>query len=54
MDLMKVGSVAPMIDRVLPFESAPEGVAALEERSVIGKLVVRVQAGAGDPAAATP
>lgn len=37
------GRLRPVIDRVLPLERATEGFAALRERRVLGKIVIRVE-----------
>ena len=40
MDLIDRGKMAPLIDTVLPLERAAEGLALIEDRAVIGKVVV--------------
>jgi NADPH:quinone reductase-like Zn-dependent oxidoreductase len=40
MDLIAAGRMKPLIDRVLPLEEAAEGLRLIEEREVIGKVVV--------------
>jgi alcohol dehydrogenase len=37
---VRAGRLSPVIDRVLPLDRAPEGIALLESRSVFGKVVV--------------
>jgi NADPH:quinone reductase-like Zn-dependent oxidoreductase len=38
--LVARGDLEPEIDRVLPLEKTAEGHAALEDRSVVGKVVI--------------
>ena len=40
MDLIAAGRMKPLIDRVLPLEDAVEGMRLIEEREIIGKVVV--------------
>lgn len=40
LDLIDQGHIAPLIDRVVPLEGAVEGLAAIRDRKVIGKIVV--------------
>src|SRR5580658_6670291 len=40
MDLIAAGRMKPLIDRVLPLEHAVEGMRLIEEREIIGKVVV--------------
>jgi NADPH:quinone reductase-like Zn-dependent oxidoreductase len=40
MDLIAAGRMKPLIDRVLPLEDAAEGMRLIEEREIIGKVVV--------------
>jgi NADPH:quinone reductase-like Zn-dependent oxidoreductase len=40
MDLIAAGRMKPVIDSVLPLDRAAEGLALIEERAVIGKIVV--------------
>ena len=40
MDMIAKGELKPAIDRVLPLEEAAEGLRLIEEREVIGKVVV--------------
>ena len=40
LDLVDRGDIAPLIDRVVPLEEAAEGLAAIRDRKVIGKIVV--------------
>lgn len=42
MPFFERGELAPVIDRVLPFNAAPEGLEALEQREQFGKLVVSI------------
>ena len=39
-DLVRDGRLAPVVDRVLPLQDAIEGVRLLEERQVVGKVVI--------------
>jgi D-arabinose 1-dehydrogenase-like Zn-dependent alcohol dehydrogenase len=41
------GKLRPVIDRILPLEEAAEGFAALRERRVLGKVVIRIGEDAG-------
>ncbi|WP_099911775.1 zinc-binding dehydrogenase [Puniceibacterium antarcticum] len=41
MDLIQAGKFKPEIDRVVPLEEAAEGLAAIENRTVMGKIVVK-------------
>ena len=38
--MIRAGSLRPLIDRVLPLERAAEGLRLIEEREVIGKVIV--------------
>ena len=40
--LFEAGRLAPVVDRVLPFEELAEGHRLLESRDVFGKIVLRV------------
>jgi NADPH:quinone reductase-like Zn-dependent oxidoreductase len=40
MDLIADGEMKPIIDKVLPLEEAPEGLRLIQDREVIGKVVV--------------
>ena len=40
MDLIAAGQMKPVIDKVLPLEGAREGLRLIEDREVIGKVVV--------------
>ncbi len=40
LDLVDRGEIAPLIDRVVPLEEAADGLAAIRDRKVIGKIVV--------------
>ncbi|HUB97619.1 MAG TPA: zinc-binding dehydrogenase [Stellaceae bacterium] len=40
MNLIAAGRMKPLIDRVLPLEEAAEGMRLIEEREIIGKVVV--------------
>ena len=40
MDLIEAGKMAPVIDKVLPLEQASEGLRLIQDREVIGKVVV--------------
>ncbi|MFL6797049.1 MAG: zinc-binding dehydrogenase [Xanthobacteraceae bacterium] len=40
MQLIGAGKVKPVIDKVLPLEHAPEGLRLIQDREVIGKVVV--------------
>src|SRR5829696_9226876 len=40
MDLIQAGKIKPVIDKVLPLEQAAEGLRLIQDREVIGKLVV--------------
>jgi alcohol dehydrogenase len=40
MDLIAAGKIKPVIDRVLPLEAAKEGLRLIQDREVIGKVVV--------------
>jgi NADPH:quinone reductase-like Zn-dependent oxidoreductase len=40
MDLIAVGKMKPVIDKVLPLEQAREGLRLIQDREVIGKVVV--------------
>jgi alcohol dehydrogenase len=38
--MVQEGTLRPVIDRVLPLEEAREGLRLLEDREVIGKVVI--------------
>jgi NADPH:quinone reductase-like Zn-dependent oxidoreductase len=40
MDLISAGKIKPVIDKVLPLEQAAEGLRLIENREVIGKVIV--------------
>jgi len=40
MDLISAGKIKPVIDKVLPLEQAREGLRLIQDREVIGKVVV--------------
>ncbi|AVJ29326.1 zinc-binding dehydrogenase [Achromobacter spanius] len=40
LDQVDRGEIAPLIDRVVPLEEAAEGLAAIRDRKVIGKIIV--------------
>ena len=40
MDLIGAGKIKPVIDKVLPLEEAREGLRLIQDREVIGKVVV--------------
>ena len=40
MGLIADGKIKPVIDKVLPLEEAAEGLRLIEDREVIGKVVV--------------
>ncbi|MGH8800960.1 MAG: zinc-binding dehydrogenase, partial [Casimicrobiaceae bacterium] len=40
MDLIAQGRIKPVIDRVLPLSEAREGLRLIEDREVLGKVVV--------------
>jgi NADPH:quinone reductase-like Zn-dependent oxidoreductase len=40
MDLIQAGKIKPVIDKVLPLEQAREGLRLIQDREVIGKVVV--------------
>ena len=40
MDLIQEGRFKPVIDTVLPLDKTAEGVRMLEDREVIGKIVI--------------
>jgi NADPH:quinone reductase-like Zn-dependent oxidoreductase len=40
LDLVKTGNIKPVIDKVLPLEKAIEGLRLIEDREVMGKVVV--------------
>lgn len=42
LDLVRAGSIRPIVGRELAFADLPEGLAALERRETIGRVVVRV------------
>ncbi len=41
MDMIREGTMAPVIDHVLPLEQAAEGVRLIEEREVFGKVIIK-------------
>ena len=41
LDHVNAGRLEPVIDRVLPLEQAPEGLRLIEEREVIGKVIIK-------------
>ncbi len=41
MDLIAAGRFRPLIDRVLPLEEASEAERVLEDREVVGKVLLR-------------
>ena len=43
--LLQAGQVRPVIDRVFPFEQAPEALAYLAQGRARGKVVVQLQPG---------
>jgi NADPH2:quinone reductase len=43
MALVGEGALRPRVDRVLPLEQAPEAMRAVAERSVQGRMVLRVR-----------
>ena len=40
MDLIAQGKMKPVIDKVLPLEQAAEGLRLIQDREVIGKVIV--------------
>jgi NADPH2:quinone reductase len=42
LDLVRNGTIRPVIDRALPFDRLPEGLTAMEARETTGRVVVRV------------
>jgi NADPH2:quinone reductase len=42
LDLVRAGTIRPIIGRELPFDRLPEGLAALEHRETVGRVVVRL------------
>jgi NADPH:quinone reductase-like Zn-dependent oxidoreductase len=40
MDMVERGTLAPVIDEVLPLERAVEGLRLIENREVFGKVIV--------------
>jgi alcohol dehydrogenase len=40
MELIAAGKVKPVIDKVLPLKEAREGLRLIQDREVIGKVVV--------------
>ena len=40
LDMIAQGQMRPVIDRVLPLDEAPEGLRLMQDRQVIGKVVV--------------
>jgi NADPH:quinone reductase len=45
LDLYRRGAIDPLVDQVIPFERAVDGVAALGDRRASGKIVVSVHDG---------
>jgi alcohol dehydrogenase len=41
MELIGAGKIRPVIDKVLPLEQAREGLRLIQDREVIGKVVVK-------------
>jgi alcohol dehydrogenase len=41
LDLVASGRLSPVIDRVLPLEATAEAERLLEEREVVGKVLIR-------------
>ena len=41
MELISAGKIKPVIDKVLPLEEAREGLRLIQDREVIGKVVVK-------------
>jgi alcohol dehydrogenase len=44
MALIAQGTFKPVIDRVLPLARAPEGLRLIQDRAVIGKVVIQPSA----------
>ena len=42
-ELLKAGSIRPVIDKVFPFDQAKEALAYLEQGRAKGKVVVQVR-----------
>ena len=40
MDMISRGDIKPAVDKVLPLEQAAEGLRLIQDREVIGKIVV--------------
>ena len=40
MQLISEGKLSPIVDTVLPLEQTAEGVRMLEDREVIGKIII--------------
>jgi NADPH:quinone reductase-like Zn-dependent oxidoreductase len=40
MDMIQHGTLAPVVDEVLPLERAVEGLRLIERREVFGKVIV--------------
>jgi alcohol dehydrogenase len=40
MELIAYGKMKPVIDKVLPLEQAAEGLRLIQDREVIGKVIV--------------
>lgn len=40
MDMIKDGRIKPVVDKVLPLEQAPEGLRLIQDREVLGKVVI--------------
>jgi alcohol dehydrogenase len=41
LELVAVGQLAPVIDRVLPLEEAAQAERLLEDREVVGKVLIK-------------
>ncbi len=41
LDLVAIGRLAPLIDRILPFEAAADAERLLEERAAVGKILLK-------------
>jgi alcohol dehydrogenase len=40
MDMISKGEIKPVIDKVLPLEDAREGLRLIQDRKVLGKVVI--------------
>ncbi|MGD9945037.1 MAG: zinc-binding dehydrogenase [Burkholderiaceae bacterium] len=40
MEMIKDGKIKPVVDKVLPLEQAPEGLRLIQDREVLGKVVI--------------